>query len=127
MAIRNSEFTPSNEPLSQGPSWGLSGPLRVPGVDSAAGFGFDLVSNLFQFDFCCLLRPLSGSSPAKIRPGRPIYGPEALLRNIEYPWEGLGGILVVVLMICDGFVWFVGVLFGPIRFLLALIGPYCIT
>ncbi len=24
-----------------------------------------------------------GSSPAKIRPGRPIYGPEALLRNIE--------------------------------------------
>jgi hypothetical protein len=27
---------------------------------------------------------LPGSSPAKIRPGRPIYGPEALLRNIEY-------------------------------------------
>ena len=26
-----------------------------------------------------------GSSPAKIRPGSPIYGPEALLRNIEYP------------------------------------------
>ena len=26
---------------------------------------------------------LSGISPAKIRPGRPIYGPEALLRNIE--------------------------------------------
>ncbi len=25
-----------------------------------------------------------GSSPAKIRPGRPIYGPEALLSNIEY-------------------------------------------
>ncbi len=24
-----------------------------------------------------------GSSPAKIRPGRPISGPEALLRNIE--------------------------------------------
>jgi hypothetical protein len=25
-----------------------------------------------------------GSSPAKIRPGRPISGPEALLRNVEY-------------------------------------------
>ena len=26
-----------------------------------------------------------GSSPAKIRPGRPIFGPEALLRKIEFP------------------------------------------
>ncbi len=26
---------------------------------------------------------LSGGSPAKIRPGRPIYGPEAVVRNIE--------------------------------------------
>ncbi len=25
-----------------------------------------------------------GGSPAKIRPGRPIYGPEAILHNIEY-------------------------------------------
>ncbi len=25
-----------------------------------------------------------GSSPSKFQPGRPIYGPEALLRNIEY-------------------------------------------
>jgi hypothetical protein len=33
----------------------------------------------------------SGSSPAKIRPGRPIYGPEALVRNIEYVqrWDSL--------------------------------------
>ncbi len=29
----------------------------------------------------------SGSSPAKTRPGMPIYGPEALLRNIEYFWD----------------------------------------
>ncbi len=27
---------------------------------------------------------LSRGSPAKIRPGRPTYGPEALLRDIEY-------------------------------------------
>ncbi len=31
-----------------------------------------------------------GSGPAKIRPGRPISGPEALLRNIEYPGEARG-------------------------------------
>ncbi len=30
-----------------------------------------------------LFRCLPGSSPAKIRPGRPISGPEALLRSIE--------------------------------------------
>ncbi len=29
-------------------------------------------------------RCFPGRSPAKIRPGRPIYGPEALLRDIEY-------------------------------------------
>ncbi len=29
---------------------------------------------------------LPGSSPAKIWPGKPISGPEALLRNIEYVW-----------------------------------------
>ncbi len=28
-------------------------------------------------------RCLRGSSPAKLRPGRPIYGPEALVRNIK--------------------------------------------
>ncbi len=31
-----------------------------------------------------------GSSPARIRPGRPIYGPEALLRNIGYKVWGHG-------------------------------------
>ncbi len=41
-------------------------------------------------------RCFPGSSPAEIRPGRLIYGPEALLRNIEYPWESLGGSLGVV-------------------------------
>ena len=30
-------------------------------------------------------RCFPGSSPTKIRPGRPIYGPEALLHNIESP------------------------------------------
>ncbi len=30
------------------------------------------------------LRCFPGRIPAKIRPGRPIFGPEALLRNIEY-------------------------------------------
>jgi hypothetical protein len=34
-------------------------------------------------------RCFPGSSPAKIRPGRPIYGPEALLRNMEYFATGL--------------------------------------
>ena len=42
-----------------------------------------------------------GTSPAKIRPGRPIYGLEALLRNIEYissgaicgPSRGIGGVV----------------------------------
>jgi hypothetical protein len=29
-------------------------------------------------------RCFPGSSPAKIRPGRPIYGPEALLCNIDH-------------------------------------------
>ena len=36
-------------------------------------------------------RCFPGSSPAKIRPGRPISGPEALLRNLEHiqPEKGL--------------------------------------
>ncbi len=33
-------------------------------------------------------RCFPGSSPAKSRPGRPIYGPEALLRNIKYDMAG---------------------------------------
>ena len=31
-----------------------------------------------------VFRCFPGSSPAKIRPGRPTYGPEALLRDTEY-------------------------------------------
>ncbi len=34
---------------------------------------------------------LPGSSPAKTRPGRPFYRPEALLRNIEYKVSFVGG------------------------------------
>ena len=48
--------------------------------------GFNLVSVAFgrpKGPFRCF----PGSSPAKIRHGRPIYGPEALLRNIDYPSE----------------------------------------
>ncbi len=33
--------------------------------------------------------PISVLSPAKIRPGRPIHGPEPLLRNIEYGTRGM--------------------------------------
>ena len=36
-------------------------------------------------------RCFPGSSPAKIRPGSPISGPEALMRNIEYKVSFLGG------------------------------------
>ncbi len=32
-------------------------------------------------------RCFPGSSPPKIRPGRPISGPEALLRHIEYEYS----------------------------------------
>ncbi len=68
-------------------------------------------------------RCFPGRGPAKIRPGRPIYGPEALLRNIEYPGEGLGGRFEVVVVdfwwICLVF----GVLFAPIKPLLAPIRP----
>ena len=35
-------------------------------------------------------RCFPGSSPAKIWPGSPMSGPEALLRNIEYPYPSLG-------------------------------------
>ncbi len=64
-----------------------------PGRESAfrAGFGPDC----FRKEPRSALRPAEGrlegrfrcfptSSPAKIRPGRPISGPEALLRNMEY-------------------------------------------
>ena len=39
-------------------------------------------------------RCFPGSSPAEIRPGRPISGPEALLRNVEY--------LILKLAFCFG-------------------------
>ncbi len=48
----------------------------------------------------------------------PIYGPESLLRNIEYPWEGLGGSFGVVFV---EFWWICLVLGGSC---LALLGPY---
>jgi hypothetical protein len=47
--------------------------LHRPSGRPSAGRGAD-------FDF-------PGISPAKIRPGRPIYSPEALLRNKEYKVE----------------------------------------
>ncbi len=34
------------------------------------------------------------TNPAKIRPGRPICGPEALVRDIAYFWEGLGAVFI---------------------------------
>ncbi len=52
------------------------------------------------------------------RPDGPIAGPEAILRNIEYPWEGFGrfweGFGVGFGAISDRFFLFLEVLFGPI-------------
>ncbi len=39
-----------------------------------------------------------GSSPAKIRPRRPIYGPEARLRNLQLPIASTGAALRAALV-----------------------------
>jgi hypothetical protein len=57
--------------------------MMFPGRKSAFRAGF--------WPNCNRERPpisvLSGSNRATIRPGRPIYGPKALLRNMEYNFE----------------------------------------
>ncbi len=63
-------------------------------------------------------RCFPGSSPAKIWPGRLIYGPEASLRNIEYLGEGLGG------SFRGSFCCFLVDLCGILGSFLALLGPY---
>ncbi len=52
----------------------------LPGRKSAvrAGFWPDCYRERTE------ISPPAGSSPAQIRPGSPISGPEAVLRNIEY-------------------------------------------
>jgi hypothetical protein len=58
--------------------------IVVPGRESAfrAGFWPDCYRENAEIGRPeCRFRFFPGSSPAKIRPGRPIYGPEALLPN----------------------------------------------
>ncbi len=59
------------------------------------------------------------SNPAKIRPGRPIAGPEALLCNIDYPWEGFGGVCGGLGLFLLDFCGFWKVLLWPYKALLA--------
>ncbi len=77
-------FRAGNRP--SGPDFGRTATGNTP--KSALRPAFDRPEDRF--------RCFPDSSPAKIRPGRPISGPEAVLRNIENPWEGFGGCLGVV-------------------------------
>ena len=81
------------EKNTEGPT--LCHAIMLPARKSAfrAGFWPDCYRERTQIGLPAGLRPAGGlisvlsfpgSSPAKIRPGRPIYGPEALLHNIEY-------------------------------------------
>ncbi len=65
---------------ASGPEIGLPGRIvaglfTVKEPNSALRPAFGRPEGRFRF--------FPGSRPAKIRPGRPIYGPEALLRNME--------------------------------------------
>ncbi len=73
--------------------------MMLPGRKSAfrAGFGPDCYWEGNEIGPPAGRRANLGVFPAKIRPGRPLSGPEALLRNIGYPWEGFGLVWGVVL------------------------------
>jgi hypothetical protein len=101
----NNNYPPNSPPNP--PKDTLRYAIMLPGRKSAfrAGFQPDCYRENTEIGPPAGRRPAQGrfrcfpgSSPAQIRPGRPISGPEALLRNIEYPWEGLGGSLGVVVV-----------------------------
>ncbi len=63
---------------ASGPAIGLPGRILLPGENTEIGPLAGPAGRRGRFG--CF----PGRSPAKIRPGRPISGPVALWRNIEY-------------------------------------------